>query len=96
MGCSISFSPKLAGTFAPTGFLYTMRLNSFDSDCNELEAKYPSFTTYGLAMRKQFWHRKGSLVLVATNFFSEYVNLPTVLYGTNFTTNTSAISFAGQ
>ncbi len=86
----------------PTSFNYRMNINmtyeftktlvseffgNFNSARNELQGRYPSFTSYSLALRKQFWNRKGSLALVANNFFSEYVKQATVLYGTNFTTN---------
>ena len=60
---------------------------NFNSARNEVQGKYPSFTTYSLALRKQFWNKKGSLALVATNFFNNYVDQATILYGTNFTTN---------
>ena len=86
----------------PTSFNYRINLNAsykfsnnfsaeffgnFNSARNELQGKYPSFTTYTIAARKQFWNKKGSLALTATNLFNEYVNQPTIIYGTNFTTN---------
>lgn len=60
---------------------------NFNSARNELQGKYPIFATYTLAARKQFWNKKGSIALTATNLFSKYVNQPTVLYGTNFITH---------
>ncbi|MBS1567560.1 MAG: outer membrane beta-barrel protein, partial [Bacteroidetes bacterium] len=45
----------------------------FNSARNEVQGKYPSFTSYTFAFRKQFWHKKGSLGLTATNPFSNYV-----------------------
>lgn len=86
----------------PTSFNYRINLNAsykfsnnfsaeffgnFNSARNELQGKYPSFTTYTIAARKQFWNKKGSVALTATNLFDEYVNQPTIIYGTNFTTN---------
>jgi hypothetical protein len=61
---------------------------SFSSPRNEAQGKYPSFTSYSFAMRKQFWNKKGSLALTATNPFSEYVNQRTILSGKNFNVNT--------
>ncbi len=87
---------------SPTSFNYRVNLNisyqfgntlageffgNFNSARNELQGKYPSFTSYTIAARKQFWNKKGSLALTATNLFNEYVRQPTILYGTNFTTN---------
>lgn len=62
---------------------------NFNSARNELQGKYPSFTTYTIAARKQFWNKKASLALTATNLFNEYVNQPTIIYGTNFITNSN-------
>jgi ferric enterobactin receptor len=60
---------------------------NFRSARNEVQGRYPSFTTYSLAIRKQFWNKKGSLALTAVNPFNEYVNMRTILSGPNFTTN---------
>ncbi len=60
---------------------------SFNSPRNEVQGKYPSFTMYSFAIRKQIWDKKGSIALTATNPFNEYVNQETILYGPNFTTN---------
>ena len=62
---------------------------SFNSARNEAQGKYPSFTSYSLAVRKQFWNKKASLALTANNFFSEYVTQKTKLFGPGFTANTT-------
>ncbi len=77
LNVSYQFSNTISGEF----------FGNFNSARNELQGKYPSFTTYTIAARKQFWNKKGSLALTATNLFSEYVRQATVLYGTNFITN---------
>ena len=77
LNISYQFSKTLSGEF----------FGNFNSARNELQGKYPSFTSYTMAARKQFWNKKGSLALTATNLFNEYVRQPTILYGTNFTTN---------
>ena len=38
-------------------------------------------------MRKQFWKKKGSVALNANNFFSEYVDQKTKVFGPNFSVN---------
>lgn len=60
---------------------------NFRSARNEVQGRYPSFTTYSFAVRKQFWNKKGSLALTAVNVFSQYLDQRTVLTGPNFTTN---------
>ena len=60
---------------------------NFSSPRNELQGRYPSFTSYSLAFRKQIWNKKGSIALTAQNIFSEYVNQRTILYGPNFSVN---------
>ena len=79
MNLNYNFSTTLAGEF----------FASFNSPRNEIQGKYPSFSTYTFAFRKQIWKKKGSIALTATNIFNEYLNQPTVLYGPNFTLNSN-------
>ncbi len=74
---SYQFGKTLAGEF----------FGSFNSARNEAQGKYPSFTSYSFAIRKQFWNKKGSLALNAINPFSEYVSQRTELFGPGFTVN---------
>lgn len=60
---------------------------NFNSARNEAQGKYPSFTSYSIAMRKQIWNKKGSIALTATNPFNQYVTQKTQLFGPNFTVN---------
>jgi len=60
---------------------------NFNSPRNEIQGKYPSFTSYTFAARKKLFNQKASIAITATNIFAKYVNQSTVLYGTNFTTN---------
>lgn len=71
------FSTTLAAEF----------FSNFNSARHEAQGRYPSFTTYSMAIRKQFWNKKGSLALTATNPFSNYVNQKTALFGPNFMIN---------
>jgi ferric enterobactin receptor len=62
---------------------------NFNSPRNEIQGKYPSFSSYTVAFRKQLWKKKGSIALIGTNIFSEYINQPTELFGPNFTANSN-------
>ncbi len=90
--------------FSPVSFNYRLNLNAsyqfrndlsaeffgnFNSPRNEVQGRYPSFTSYTFAVRKKLFNKKASIALTGTNLFSEYVNQPTILYGTNFTTNSN-------
>jgi hypothetical protein len=77
MNASYQFSKTLAGEF----------FGNFSSARHEAQGKYPSFTTYSMALRKQFAGKKASLALSATNPFSQYVKQRTVLSGPGFTIN---------
>lgn len=60
---------------------------NFNSPRNEAQGRYPSFTTYNFAARKQLMHKKASIALTAVNPFTPYMNQRTQLYGPNFTVN---------
>src|SRR5580658_8178195 len=60
---------------------------NFRSARNEIQGRYPSFTTYSVAMRKQFWNKKGSIAFTVTNPIGQYVNQETAVAGSNFTLN---------
>jgi ferric enterobactin receptor len=57
---------------------------NFNSPKINAQGTKPAFTTYNFALRKQFYHKKASLALTATNFLSEYVDQKTNLTGDNF------------
>jgi outer membrane receptor protein involved in Fe transport len=81
---SFNYRINANATYQFTPTLVAEFFGSFNSPRNEVQGKYPSFTTYNFAMRKQFWNKKGSLAFTTTNPFSEYVNQKTEIYGTNF------------
>jgi ferric enterobactin receptor len=60
---------------------------NFNSARHEAQGRYPSFTTYNIALRKQILKKKGSIALTTVNPFNEYVNRKTSLFGTGFTIN---------
>ena len=69
------FSNTLAGEF----------FGNFNSARHQVQGRYPSFSYYSFAIRKQFWKKNGSLALTAVNPFEEYINQKSVLFGPNFT-----------
>ncbi|HMG14162.1 MAG TPA: outer membrane beta-barrel protein [Saprospiraceae bacterium] len=81
------------------GFNYRINLNAayhlsnsisvelfgnFNSPRINTQGKFPSFTTYNFAVRKQFLNKKGSIAFTATNLFNKYVTQKTELTGSNF------------
>jgi ferric enterobactin receptor len=74
-----NFSGSLAGEL----------FGNFNSPRNEIQGKYPSFTTYTMALRKQFWKKKGSVAFTMTNPFNEYVAQKTEITGIGFNVNST-------
>jgi hypothetical protein len=79
MNLGYNFTGTLAGEF----------FANFNSPRNEIQGKYPSFSSYTLAFRKQIWKKKGSIALTVTNIFSEYLEQATILYGPDFKINST-------
>ncbi len=75
INASYQFTPLLAAEF----------FGNFNSARNEVQGKYPSFTTYSMAIRKIFANKKASIALTTNNPFNEYVNQRVELYGPGFT-----------
>lgn len=72
-------------TYDITKTLTVEAFGNFNSPRVNAQGTVPSFTTYSLAIRKQFWNKKASIAITAVNAFSKYVNQPTNLVGDNFT-----------
>jgi outer membrane receptor protein involved in Fe transport len=70
-----------------TNSLLAEFFGNFNGPRNEAQGKYPAFISYTTAIRKQFWQKKGSIALTATNPFSENFTQKTILTGTNFKLN---------
>jgi hypothetical protein len=73
--------------FQMTKTLVAEFFGNFNSARNEIQGRYPSFTSYNFAIRKQFWNKKGSLAFTTTNPFNGYVNQATAVTGQGFTLN---------
>lgn len=76
-------------TYQFTSTLIGEFFGNFNSARHEAQGKYPSFTSYTFAIRKQFWNKKANIALTMNNIFSEYVKQTTELTGPNFTATTS-------
>jgi ferric enterobactin receptor len=88
---SFNYRTNINATYQFTNSLVAEFFGNFNSARNEAQGKYPSFTSYTMAIRKQFWQKKGSIALTATNLFSETISQKTILMGSNFTSNAERI-----
>lgn len=57
---------------------------NYGSPARNIQGKTPQQITYNLALRKQFWNRKASLGLTATNPFNKYVRQETTVTAGNY------------
>ena len=78
---NINASYQLTNNFVAEFF------GNFNSPHQEAQGKYPSFTSYSLALRKQFWNKKASIAITANNIFSKYIDQRTELHGPGFVSN---------
>lgn len=82
---SYNYRFNLNASYQFTNSLVAELFGNFNGPRNEAQGRYPSFTSYTFAIRKQFWNKKGSIALNATNPFKEDLSQKTLLKGTNFT-----------
>ncbi len=84
MNFSYQFSKSLAAEF----------FGNFNSARHELQGKYPSFTSYSFAIRKQFWKKNGSIAFTMVDPFNKYLKQRTLLQGPGFNVeNTRLVPF---
>ena len=86
---SFNYRFNINATYQVTPTLVGEFFGNFNSARHEAQGNYPSFTSYNIAIRKQFWNKKGSLAFTTTNPFKEYVVQDTKLFGPNFTVNST-------
>jgi ferric enterobactin receptor len=82
-----------------SGFYYRINLNAtydfgsnliaevfgnYNSSQRNIQGTSPAFAFYNLAMRKQFWNKKASIGLTASDPFTKYIDQTTNTSGTNF------------
>jgi len=75
---NVNFTYELSSSFTIEAF------GNFNSPRINAQGTVPSFTTYSLALRKQLFHKNGSIAITAVNAFNKYVNQTTTLVGDNF------------
>lgn len=79
LNANFQFTKNLLGEF----------FGNFNSTRHEAQGRYPSFTTYSIALRKQFWDKKGSVAITANNFLDKYIDQKTELLSPAFSLNTT-------
>ena len=84
---STNYRFNLNATYQFNNELAAEFFGNFNSQRHEAQGLYPSFTSYSLAVRKQFWNKKASIALTANNFFSKYISQQTELFGPGFVTS---------
>jgi ferric enterobactin receptor len=84
---SFNYRFNINASYQFTNTLLAEFFGNFNAARHEAQGRYPSFTSYSGAIRKQFWNKKGSIALTASNFLNEYVKQKTVLFGPGFTVN---------
>ncbi len=82
---SFNYRFNINTSYQFTGNLVAEFFGNFNSARNEAQGRYPSFTTYSFAIRRQFLKKKASIALNANNFFNNYVTQKTNLFGPSFT-----------
>jgi ferric enterobactin receptor len=84
---SFNYRIQLNLTYEFTKTFVAEAFGRFNSPRNEVQGRYPSFTSYSLAFRKLIWKSKASIGFTCTNPFNEYVNQPTAITGPGFVIN---------
>jgi len=74
MNADYQFSKTLVAEF----------FGNFRSPTHQAQGTEPAFTSYSLAIRKQFWNKKASLALTASNPFNKYLVLKSTSFGPDF------------
>lgn len=67
----------------PSNFL-AEAFGNYNSSSRTLQGNRPQFFWYNMAVRKQFWDKKASIGLVASNAFSKYINQSSTTAGPGF------------
>ncbi|MDB5252231.1 MAG: TonB-dependent receptor [Flaviaesturariibacter sp.] len=86
---SFNYRATLNLTWQLSQTLVAEAFGNLNSARNEAQGKYPAFASYSMAVRKQFWNKKASIGLSATNPFNRDLVQRTELFGPLFTTSTT-------
>ncbi|MEO7524513.1 MAG: TonB-dependent receptor [Ferruginibacter sp.] len=82
---SFNYRFNVNASYQFTNALLAEFFGNFNSPRNEAQGKYPSYGFYSMAIRRQFWKKKGSVALTLNNFFNRYLKQQTLLSGNGFT-----------
>jgi outer membrane receptor protein involved in Fe transport len=85
MGMRYRFSLNLSYQFPKN--LIVEAFGNYNSAAMNIQGKNPQSVTYNLALRKQFWNKKASLGLTATNPFNKYIKQETTVVTNNYTSS---------
>jgi len=80
---NLNASYEIAKDFLAEGFV------NFNSSQVTIQGRRPAFAWYNLAVRKQFWDKKASIGVSASNPFAKYIHQTAYAYGSNFTQYTT-------
>ncbi len=81
---SFNYRINLNASYQASKTLVAEFFGNFNSPRNEVQGKYPSFTSYNFAFRKLIWNKKGSVGFTTTNPFNKYVKQETEVIGQQF------------
>jgi outer membrane receptor protein involved in Fe transport len=76
---SFNYRANINATYQVGNTLVLEFFGNFNSARNEIQGRYPSFTSYNFAFRKQVWNKKGSFAFTTTNPFANYVDQARIL-----------------
>lgn len=84
---SFNYRINVNASYQASKTLVAEFFGNFNSPRNEVQGKYPSFTSYNFAFRKLLWNKKGSIGFTTTNPFNKYIRQETEVTGQQFVLN---------
>ena len=84
-GTSFRFRGNLNASYRLSGSFVAEVFGNYNSSSKTIQGTRPAFAFYTIAARKEFWHKKASLGVTATNPFTKYIDQRSELFGSNFT-----------
>jgi ferric enterobactin receptor len=81
---SFTYRASINATYQFTKNLVAEVYGGYNSATLEAQGKFPSFASYSIALRQQFWGKKANIALSATDPFNTYTNQLTYITSSNF------------
>ncbi len=75
---------NLNASYAFSKNLIAEAFGNYNSATNNIQGRSPQNISYTIAFRKQFWDKKGSFGVTATNLFNEYTKQVTTIATTSY------------